>query len=68
MEEGYVGYIGKLEGILTNQSYGRDTGDRASTKPMGKWQFQKRLFSGSTAGGVRMAGWMEVINLICVHT
>jgi hypothetical protein len=36
MEEGYVGYIGKLEGILTNQSYGRDTGDRASTKPMGK--------------------------------
>jgi len=36
MEEGYVGYIGKLEGILTNQSYRRETGDMASTKPMGK--------------------------------
>jgi len=36
MEEGYVGYIGKLERILTNQGYRRETRDRACTKPMGK--------------------------------
>jgi len=36
MEEGYVGYLGKSEGILTKQRYRMETGDRASTKPLGK--------------------------------
>jgi len=56
MEEGYVGYTGKFEGILTNQSYRREKGDRACTKPMGNASSKNDSFQGQQQV---VYGWLD---------
>ena len=69
LEEGYVGYTGRWECILTNQSYRWET-RWGLYQANGEVTVPKMTLFRVNCRWCRdgwMGGWMEVINFICVH-